>query len=306
MTQERDELKLANIAPPLFVCVLMGTIWCVYTFLHVVPLLQFDLPRGLRNEAEENKGICHFFVAQTLVTLLLISYARAFLTAPGSVPEDGTWKMGFRKSVLPSTFEMKESGERRHCKWCLVYKPDRCHHCRICNTCVLKMDHHCPWIMNCVGFNNHKFFFLLVVYAVLCCWFMTFTMMDTVHASLVKDIPPANRFLLVLGVTLTITMGVFMGMFLVFHIWLMLRGMSTIEFCEKSAIGFSKFSAMGGLTYDRGIYKNVVGALGSQPLLWFLPVRPPTGDGISYSNVNSDARRDPEWTGRPYAQSAQG
>ena len=44
------------------------------------------------------------------------------------------------------------------------FKPLRAHHCKICNKCTLKMDHHCPWVLNCVGVYSHKSFYLTQIY----------------------------------------------------------------------------------------------------------------------------------------------
>ena len=55
----------------------------------------------------------------------------------------------------------------RHCEKCdgkETWKPARAHHCSECGYCVFKMDHHCPWINNCVGLRNMKYFMQFVVY----------------------------------------------------------------------------------------------------------------------------------------------
>lgn len=112
-------------------------------------------------------------------------------------------------SHLP-VHQLTRGGCVRYCDSCELIKPDRCHHCSVCNRlvicnfgvtvwhidflrCVLKMDHHCPWLVsiisvaliiittsddrvnNCVGFSNYKFFVLFLFYSVLLCVWLCIT-----------------------------------------------------------------------------------------------------------------------------------
>jgi len=74
-----------------------------------------------------------------------------------------------QQTIVKMSFERKKYGGVRMCQRCLKTKPDRCHHCSQCNLCILKMDHHCPWIANCVGFYNYKYFLNMLFYASLTC-----------------------------------------------------------------------------------------------------------------------------------------
>ena len=62
-----------------------------------------------------------------------------------------------------------------YCKHCHHYRPPGAHHCHICRHCILRMDHHCPWINNCVGQYNQKYFLQFTSYACKyrgCCCFI--------------------------------------------------------------------------------------------------------------------------------------
>ncbi|KAH8247505.1 hypothetical protein KR038_005382, partial [Drosophila bunnanda] len=53
------------------------------------------------------------------------------------------------------------SGEEhlwRFCKKCQRLMPPRVWHCKICNCCILKRDHHCNFTANCIGHNNQRYF----------------------------------------------------------------------------------------------------------------------------------------------------
>nr|XP_027201158.1 palmitoyltransferase ERF2-like [Dermatophagoides pteronyssinus] len=56
-----------------------------------------------------------------------------------------------------------------YCKHCHLYRPLGAHHCHICRHCILRMDHHCPWINNCVGQYNQKYFLQFTSYAFIGC-----------------------------------------------------------------------------------------------------------------------------------------
>ncbi|KAG9133549.1 hypothetical protein Leryth_016505 [Lithospermum erythrorhizon] len=237
--------------------------------LILVPVAIFCIfvARKLINEFSGDWGITIMIVVIALtiydIVLLLLTSARD----PGIVPRNA-YPPDIEEHVdlspnetpptrLPRTKDVNVNGvivRVKYCDTCMLYRPPRCSHCSICNNCVEKFDHHCPWVGQCIGLRNYRFFFmfvftstLLCIYVHGFCWVYVKKIMKSKETTIWKALidTPASIILIIY----TFLAIWFVGGLTVFHLYLISTNQSTYE-------NFRYRYDQRVNPYDMGVFRN--------------------------------------------------
>ncbi|CAO1619691.1 unnamed protein product [Parajaminaea phylloscopi] len=230
--------------------------------------------------------LCYLIPFNCGVALIFYNYYLVVFTSPGDVPPD--WEPDW-DSI--GGVEVKAStASPRYCKVCRSYKPPRAHHCRSCKRCVLRMDHHCPWVANCVGHGNYGHF-LRFLWAVDLTMIMHLLLLGLRVAdwwspyALWREPSTFAMVIMVLNFAQGVPVLLMVGVFSLYHTYALCTNTTTIESWEKDKVAMlirrGKIEEV-KYPYDLGIKANIQSILGRSAAWWCWPGQKPLGDGLDY------------------------
>ncbi|KAL8493612.1 hypothetical protein ACS0TY_024698 [Phlomoides rotata] len=249
------------------------------TFLIGGPALTFCLKMYLRiPEVNFLYGRLVLIIGLVLTFLDLFLLFMTAASDPGIVPRnsrpidaDGAdsvvsldWtQYGTPSFKLPRTRDVFVNGHTirvKYCDTCMLYRPPRASHCSICNNCVQRFDHHCPWVGQCIGVRNYRTFYMFVsTSTVLCIYVFTFSLLNltkepgSLWRAMSKDI---------ISVTLIVYCFIsvwFVGGLTAFHFFLISTNQTTYE-------NFRYRYDRKENPYSQGMMKNIKESLFSKPV----------------------------------------
>lgn len=208
-------------------------------------------------------------VFTALVVMLLWSYFAAVAQDPGKVPvgwhpfaDEQQARLELdRMSYSDYYFDRRDPRRPRYCKRCQAWKPERTHHCSVLGRCVLKMDHYCIWVVNCVGLLNYKYFLLFLGYTCVSALFATLVMIRPMVSFLMTNTGTPLAFLVVVADG---AFSVSLLAFLIMHGQLVAANCTTIEMYEKDRVH--------PWPYNKGLRRNMEEVFGRQRWRWLLPM----------------------------------
>ncbi|KAK8632960.1 hypothetical protein V6N13_013816 [Hibiscus sabdariffa] len=233
-------------------------------------------------------GIMNAVAFTGVAVMCVLNYALAIIMDPGRVPS--TFLPDIEDSSVTVHEIKRKGGDLRYCQKCSHFKPPRAHHCRVCKICVLRMDHHCIWIHNCVGHANYKVFFVFVVYAAIACIYSLVLLVGSLtNDSQSDDQQSSDSFgiIYIISGLLLVPLSMALSVLLGWHIYLILQNKTTIEYHEGvRATGLKEKEGNACKhPYDLGAYENLITVLGPRVFCWICPTSKHIGDGLHFKTA---------------------
>uniref|UniRef100_A0A671S999 Palmitoyltransferase n=1 Tax=Sinocyclocheilus anshuiensis TaxID=1608454 RepID=A0A671S999_9TELE len=162
----------------------------------------------------------------------------------------------FTVSLMDPGFVLDAAATALNWYFINLNQPMRARHCKTCEHCVRRFDHHCPWIDNCVGERNHKWFLLyLCVQFVAVSWGLQASS-GVVFAPTWQQWFSQNRFLLG-AFAVTAVFSVVVLLLLCIHLFLASVNSTTWEFMSRQRIVYLKHCDSEENPFDRGVFCNL-------------------------------------------------
>ena len=218
------------------------------SLLLAIPLILFVIPLTVYINTPSSITCATINIINYISNICLLVYGG--FTDPGIIDKNNEYR---GRNIERRVIKVNKNGymvKFVYCSKCFHFYPPRTYHCKICDNCVERLDHHCLWMGRCVGKRNYRFFYFFLCLLIISSLFR-------IGISIVFIVNEHNNLRIVafMAVVLgcdVLFFAIFLGKFFYLHTLLLVSNYSYYENDQQKLK-----SAIDKNPYDRGCCRNV-------------------------------------------------